>query len=184
MKSQSPDIVQTIKRIPFFQSFDDASIQQAAQFCEIHQYQKGDKVLGEGVLNSNLYFLLSGKLSVSLIGEVVASLTREGDVFGEMSVITKQPTVTSIIATTDVECLVMPIHKFSTDGAEGYRQQSILYQIFCRILVSRLIATNEKARLFEILNREMHEAQNRLSQKQARVLLIEPDRKNQQRKKK
>lgn len=180
MNSQQPNIVQTVKRLPFFQSFDDASMLQAAQFCEVQQYKKGDKILGEGVLNSNLYFLLSGKLMVSLAGEVVASLTREGDVFGEMSVITKQPAVTSIFASTDVECLVMPINKFSTDGVEGYRQQSILYQIFCRILVSRLIATNEKARLFEILNREMHEAQNKLSQRHANVLLVESDRKNQQ----
>jgi hypothetical protein len=39
--------------------------------------------------------------------------------------------------------------------------------------------TNEKARLFEILNRELYEAQNALKKSGGRVLLVEPDKKQQ-----
>lgn len=180
MKALSQDVVQIVKQIPFFQNFDEESIVNFANNCEVQKFNVGQKILDEGKVNKNLYFLTAGKISVALAGEVVAVLDRFGDVFGEMSAVTGEKTTTTVMAAEAVECLVLSIDKFIGKNQQNYKLQVDLYQIFCRILSRRLAYTNEKARLFEILNREMHEAQSKISQSGARVLLIEPDKKQQQ----
>ncbi|WII73079.1 cyclic nucleotide-binding domain-containing protein [Bdellovibrio sp. 22V] len=144
-------------------------------------FAPGSFILQEGKKNNTLYFLRSGKIEVSLAGEVIATLDHPGEVFGEMSVITSNLTSTTVKALAPTECFTINAEDFAhVHPKDKDRFQSLLYQIYCRILTERLMRTNEKARLFEILNRELHEAQNAIEQSGGgRVLLVEPDKKQQ-----
>jgi CRP-like cAMP-binding protein len=181
MKMHPADIVQEIKGYSFFKSFSADLLLQVAAMMHNEVFPAGTVVLKEGQTNRNLYFLRSGKLEISLAGEVLASFDTPGEVWGEMSVITSNPASTSVRAVSEVTCYVIKDEDFAhVHPKDKDRFQALLYQIYCMILTERLIKTNEKARLFEILNRELHEAQNALQRGAGgRVLLIEPDKKQQ-----
>src|SRR5690606_34167005 len=84
---------------------------------------------------------------------------------------------TTVKALGPVQCFVVRSEDFAHVQAKDKDHfQALLYRIYSVILAERLVKTNEKARLFEILNRELHEAQNALRKSGGRVLLVEPDK--------
>jgi CRP-like cAMP-binding protein len=181
MKMHPAEISKEIKGYSFFKSFSDDLLLQVSAMIHSEVFPAGTFVLKEGQANHSLYFLRSGKMEISLAGEVLATFDTPGEVWGEMSVITKNPASTSVKAVTDVACFVIRSEDFAhVHPKDKDRFQAMLYQIYCMILTERLVKTNEKARLFEILNRELHEAQNALQKGEGgRVLLVEPDKKQQ-----
>lgn len=181
MKLHPVEIAKEIKTYSFFKSFSEDLLLQASTMVQAESFPANTVIIPEGKKNSSLYFLRTGKVEVSLLGEVIATLETAGEVFGEMSVITTNPTSTTIKTLTPVDCFVLRSEDFAhVHPKDKDRFQALLYQIYCFILTERLMRTNEKARLFEILNRELHEAQNAIEKSGGgRVLLIEPDKKQQ-----
>ncbi|WP_246845149.1 cyclic nucleotide-binding domain-containing protein [Bdellovibrio sp. NC01] len=181
MRLHPAEIAKEIKGHSFFKSFSEDLLLQVSAMIHSASFKAGDFILKEGQKNDSLYFLRSGKVEISLAGEILATFEHPGEVFGEMSVITKNPTSTTVKALTDVECFAIRSEDFAhVHPKDKDRFQALLYQIYCFILTERLMKTNEKARLFEILNRELHEAQKALTEgRGGRVLLVEPDKKQQ-----
>lgn len=181
MRLHPAEIAKEIKSYTFFRSFRDDLILQASAMITVQSVNAGEFVLQEGSKNSSLFFLKSGKAEVSLMSEVIISLDTPGEVFGEMSVITKKPVSTAVRAVTDCVFFVLNSEDFAhVHPKDKDRFEALLYNIYCQILTDRLIKTNEKARLFEILNRELYEAQNALQAGGGgKVLLVEPDKKQQ-----
>lgn len=181
MKMHPADIAKELKAYSFFKSFSDDLLLQISTMVHEQSFNEKDFVLQEGQQNASLFFLRSGRAEVSLAGEIVATLDQPGEVIGEMSVITANPTVTTVRALTPLQCFVIRSDDFShVHPKDRDRLQALLYRVYCVVLAERLVKTNEKARLFEILNRELHEAQNALKKGEGgRVLLIEPDKKQQ-----
>lgn len=144
-------------------------------------FKKGEFILRQGQANHSLYFLRSGNVEVILSGEVVATLGEPGDVMGEMSVISENPTTTSLRASVNTECFVVKVEDFAhVHPKDKDHFDSLLYRLYSSILVERLIKTNEKARLFEIANRELQRVQTEFQDiGEKTVLLIESDKKQQ-----
>lgn len=170
-----------IRTYSFFKSFSDDLLLQTSAMIHMQSFAPGEFILEEGQNNRSLFFLRSGRVEISLANEVIASLDTPGEVFGEMSVITSNPASTRVKALSNVECLVIRAEDFAhVHPKDKDRLQALLYQIYCFILTERLLKTNEKARLFEILNRELHEAQSAIEKGSGgKVLLVEPDKKRQ-----
>ncbi|WP_413943415.1 cyclic nucleotide-binding domain-containing protein [Bdellovibrio sp. HCB-162] len=181
MKLHPVEIAKEIKAFSFFKSFSEDLLLQASAMIHTESFPTDSFILQEGKKNSSLFFLRSGKVEVSLAGEVIATLETPGEVFGEMSVITSNLTSTTVKALTPVECFVIRSEDFAhVHPKDKDRFQALLFQIYCFILTERLMRTNEKARLFEILNRELHEAQSAIEKSGGgKVLLVEPDKKQQ-----
>ncbi|MDG0815379.1 cyclic nucleotide-binding domain-containing protein [Bdellovibrio svalbardensis] len=181
MRLHPAEIAKEIKGYSFFKSFSEDLLLQVSAMVHTVTFKAGDFALTEGQKNDSLFFLRKGKFEVSLAGEVLVTQDTPGEVFGEMSVITSNPASTTIKALTDLECFAIRSDDFAhVHPKDKDRFQALLYQIYCFILTERLMKTNEKARLFEILNRELHEAQSALTKGHGgRVLLIEPDKKQQ-----
>lgn len=181
MKLHPAEIAKEIKSFSFFKSFSDDLLLQASAMIHTESVSAGSFILQEGKKNTSLFFLRSGSVEVSLAGEVIATLSTPGEVFGEMSVITSNLTSTTVKALTPVECFVIRSEDFGhVHPKDKDRFQALLFQIYCFILTERLMRTNEKARLFEILNRELHEAQSAIEKSGGgKVLLVEPDKKQQ-----
>lgn len=180
MKLHPAEIAKEIRAFSFFKSFAEDLLLQASAMVHCESFETGALVLEEGKKNTSLFFLRSGKVEISLASEVIATLDTPGEVFGEMSVITTNPTSTTVRALTPVECFVIRSEDFGhVHPKDKDRFQALLFQIYCNVLTERLMKTNEKARLFEILNRELHEAQQKIQKVGGRVLLIEPDKKQQ-----
>lgn len=179
MKLHPADVAKELQSFHFFRSFPADLLLQVATMIEPVSFKQGDVILKEGALNKNLYFLRNGRAEVVLAGEVVAILQSQGEVIGEMSVVTERPVSTTIRAAVDLDCFSINTENFKfVPAKEKDHFLHLLYRIYSNILADRLIKTNEKARLFEIANRELHEAQMELEKTGSRnVLLVAADRK-------
>lgn len=179
MKLHPTDVAKELKSFSFFRSFPEALLLQVATFVEAKSFNKGDVILNEGASNKFLYFLRSGYAEVVLAGEVVAQLQNVGEVIGEMSVVSGKPASSTIRAGSAIDAFVIDTENFSlVPPREKDHFLHILYRIYSTILADRLAKTNEKARLFEIANRELYQAQASLDKTGSkRVLLAETDKK-------
>lgn len=179
MKLHPVDIAKELKAYSFFQAFPDDLLIQIATIVETAQFPKDAVVLKEGDANSSLYFIRKGHAEVLLAGEVVALLQNKGEVIGEMSVVTGRPVSTTIRAAEDMDCFRVRTENFAhVPSSEKEHFLYLLYRIYSTILADRLVKTNEKARLFEIANRELHQAQMALDKAGPKnVLLVEFDKK-------
>lgn len=174
------EVAKELKGFLFFNSFSEDLLLQLSAMTSACSFKPGDVILREGdQSNKSLYFLRSGKIEVSLAGEVVTILQNAGEVMGEMSVVSAGVVSTTLKVVKDTECFVL-----NTDSFEGVHPKdldhfkSLLYKIYSVILSERLKKTNEKARLFEISNRELSESHNvaRLGVV-GKVMLIEAEKK-------
>lgn len=173
------EVAKELRTFPFFKKIGEDLLLQVATMVKTRSLIAGEILLKEGEENNCLYFLRSGQMEVLLAGEVVAILSNRGEVAGEMSVVSALPVATTVRSLTDSEVFVVDSKDFSlVHPKERDRFEALLYRIYSIILVDRLSKTNEKARLFEIANRELHQAQKALDAVSGKsVLLVETDRK-------
>jgi CRP-like cAMP-binding protein len=179
MKIHPADVAQEFKSFYFFRAFPEDLLLQISTLTEEQDFKKNDVILKEGETNKNIYFIRSGIAEVSLAGEVVSILQAPGEVIGEISVVTSRPVTTTIKAASDLRCF-----KINTDNFSYVPPQDqdhflhLMYRMYSNILSDRLVKTNEKARLFELANRELHQASANLEKMQnKKVLLLESDKK-------
>jgi CRP-like cAMP-binding protein len=181
MRLHPVDVAREIKTFSFFKSFAEDLLLQVSTMMITKSFKKGEFILRQGQTNQSLFFLRSGKVEIILSGEVVAELESVGEVLGEMSVISENPATTSVRAAEDVECFTMAAADFDhVHPKEKDHFFALLYRLYSVILVERLKKTNEKARLFEIANRELQRVQADLQAVgDKKVLLVESDKKQQ-----
>jgi len=68
-------------------------------------------IITEGAQSDGLYVVLSGGVQVSRAGAVVAALG-EGELFGEMSLLTRSPAAATVTATRHTSLLRLPREDF------------------------------------------------------------------------
>lgn len=179
MKLHPVDISKELRGFSFFSSFNDEMLLQISTMTMEVNFQAGNYILREGEINSKLYFLRSGAAEIILANEVVAILQTPGDVMGEMSVVLKIPVTSSIRAKNNISCFVIDSHYFNHVPQKDFEKfNALLYRVYSTVLADRLMKTNEKARLFEVANRELFQAQANLEKTTGKnVLLVDQDRK-------
>ena len=163
MMMHPTEIAKELTKYPFFKGFPEQSMLAFATMTEAKDYSAGDEILAQGFQNDSLYFLRTGIISVSVDGEIISELSASGEVFGEMSVINKKPTTTTIKALTAVQVFrINESHLLRLPGHERFKFHELLYAVYSRVLVERLTKTNDKAKRFEIANRELQSTQGQL----------------------
>src|SRR5688572_28115505 len=93
----------TLGQLSFFEQFPDDLLKELGKLTQVVKFESGAKILTQSEVNSNLYFIISGKVGVYVDGRLVTYLARKGDVIGEMSVMTSSPCGATIVAETPVE---------------------------------------------------------------------------------
>lgn len=160
---QQDEVFQTLLQFPFFANFGEQLLGQLAQVAEFRVVAKGDTLLQQGQLNSNLYILLSGRLGVLVDNARVANLEKPGDLVGEMSVISKRPCSATIVADADAELYVLRADELAERKGEAEdRVQLVLYRIYSQVLADKLELTNQKAKRIEEMNHRLGLAQEEL----------------------
>ena len=179
MKLHPAEIAKEIKNYSFFKSFREDLLLQICTMTELKIFSKDEFLLKENEKNTKLYFIRKGFAEILLAGEVVAILQNAGEVMGEMSVVLNTPATSTIRAASSLECWVLDSENFAHVNPKDLDHfQSLLYRIYSIVLADRLTKTNEKARFFEIANRELHQAQMALDTTgNKKVLLVDSDRK-------
>ncbi|WP_339318049.1 Crp/Fnr family transcriptional regulator [Paenibacillus sp. FSL R10-2734] len=81
---------QLLRDFPFFEHLDDGYLAEIAKLCSERTYIKGESIFFEGDEGEELYLVISGVVQIyqdNLSRDVILSIFREGDFFGEMALL-------------------------------------------------------------------------------------------------
>lgn len=165
-----------LKELSFFRKFPQTVIEELQKCAQTVNFQEGDIIIKQGETNESLYFLLNGVLDVFVDGGRVAEMKKEGDLIGEMSLISQQVSSATIKAQTAVSLVKIDgdsLHRLATNGNPG---ADSLYKVYSDILVQKLEATNHRAKKLEAFAKDLEAAQDRLEAVNASLELKVKDR--------
>ncbi len=101
------DAVRTsVRKQPFLQLLDDSQTDRLLASARLQRFGRGEHVIEQGDEGRSMFILLRGEAAVIVNGgnahTQVATL-RDGDYFGEMSLLTGEPRSATVLAQTDCE---------------------------------------------------------------------------------
>ena len=106
-----PTAVSTLRTVPLFAQCRDSELEQILQAFTARDYPKNSVILSAHDPGDTFYVLLSGQVKVMLVAEdgreVILSLMRAGDFFGEGSLFKRDSHGASVIAMQDSRLLVL-----------------------------------------------------------------------------
>lgn len=103
----SPEKLQKYaERIRIFNSLQPSEVEYILQCGKIIHFREGQTVFHEGMLGSNLFVILSGKVAIYKKKRLIANCT-VGDAFGEMAVLNQKPRSATAAAREDVKLFTL-----------------------------------------------------------------------------
>ncbi|OMF25612.1 hypothetical protein BK133_21205 [Paenibacillus sp. FSL H8-0548] len=81
---------QVLRDFPFFEHLDEEHLAEISKLCTKRLYKKGESIFFEGEEGDELYLVISGVIQIyqdNQSRDVVFSIFREGDFFGEMALL-------------------------------------------------------------------------------------------------
>jgi small-conductance mechanosensitive channel/CRP-like cAMP-binding protein len=93
---------------PLFDCLNDAQLDNVLHSAHFHRYGRGERVIQEGAEGSSMFVMVRGTAHVSVLRDgtgIRLGVLREGDCFGEMSLLTGEPRSATIRAEGDCEVL-------------------------------------------------------------------------------
>jgi len=100
-----------LRSIPLLLPLSPAELRRLSRHVDMLDVAAGHVPVREGTPGHELYIIVEGRASVARRGEVVAELG-EGDVFGELSLLTRQPRDATITALTPMTLAVIEDRAF------------------------------------------------------------------------
>jgi CRP-like cAMP-binding protein len=101
---------------PLFKDFDPSERRSIAERFKMRQVGAGDVLITEGKNSDGLYVVLHGQVRVEKVvedgQEVPLALLKEGDLFGEISLLTRKPAIATVSATGNTILLKLPRENF------------------------------------------------------------------------
>ncbi len=105
-----------LKKIPLFSSFSDDQLDLLSKAGIMKNYPKGSTIVSQHDPGDTFYSVVSGRVKVSLLhedgNEVVLCILKEGDFFGELSLLDKEPRSASVISLTDTSLFLITQGRF------------------------------------------------------------------------
>jgi CRP/FNR family transcriptional regulator, cyclic AMP receptor protein len=103
--------VELLKKVPLFSKLNKKGLQDVAHIADELDLPAGKKMATEGDRGREFFVLLKGEAEVTKGGSRINTM-KEGDFFGEIALVTKMPRTASVIATSDVDVLVITERDF------------------------------------------------------------------------
>ena len=100
-----------LRKIPMFAALDQQLLDGIARSSATSDFGAGSTIAKEGEEGSSLYLILKGGVEVRRARRVLSRL-KQGQFFGEMSILDGQPRSADVLATESTECLVLDRSKF------------------------------------------------------------------------
>ncbi|MCK9295022.1 MAG: HDOD domain-containing protein [Desulfobulbaceae bacterium] len=137
--------VNFLKKISFFQDFDDHELKQLLAVSRWLKVPAGTLIIKEDTLEKVFYILVKGTVMVFITVEQgqTIELTRltTGDTFGEMALVSETRRTAGVKTTS--ESYILMVEPDILNQASVFLQLKF-YRRFCEILVTRLIAANKR----------------------------------------
>ncbi len=130
----------TLRYLAFFREFSDDQITEVVNASDWREYKKGENIITEGEPETAFYVIAKGGVEV-VKNDMVVGMMKQGDCFGEIAFLTRQPRNATIRARTDVSLMSV-----STSLMEQASKETQLryYRIFLENLITRLSQATDK----------------------------------------
>ena len=103
---------QLLRRSPLFERLADSELDAMLAHASVARHSTGDMILAKGDPGNSMMAVLKGSVMISSPSpdgrQMVLSLMREGDVFGEIALLDGKERTADVTAVTDCELLVVP----------------------------------------------------------------------------
>jgi CRP/FNR family transcriptional regulator, cyclic AMP receptor protein len=135
-----------LRTVPFLNSFSDDQLDDVLTSSNLIQAEEGDTIIQEGSIDSRIYVLLSGRLDVKVGQKLVASITRAGEVFGELALINQDKRLASVVAGEKAICLAVD-QKFLQDlrpREEDPEFHASMFEFVARLIAKKLVSTSQR----------------------------------------
>jgi CRP-like cAMP-binding protein len=107
---------EVFRKISIFSSLPESTVKDIGELMKRNSYKKGDILCSHEEVGDTLYIIESGQVKVSLYNEagkeIILSLLKSGDFFGEMSLLDSEPRSANVIATKASELLLLKQQDF------------------------------------------------------------------------
>lgn len=148
-----------LKQSRYLVDLPDDSLREFLALIEYETYDRGETVIVQGEQNHDVFFVIDGNVLVKADNQPLYSLGRKGDIFGEMSVVSGQPSKISVEVLRDLQVLSISSRSLeSIQKDTTHKLSQVFYTWLARILADKLHLTTEKAKRFEDISTELHES--------------------------
>jgi CRP/FNR family transcriptional regulator, cyclic AMP receptor protein len=173
-------VPESLRAVPFLGSFNEEQLDDVLNSSSYIHCENGDAIIEEGAIDSRIYVLLSGAVEVRKAGKVLATISRPGEVFGELAVVNEDRRSASVVAAKSTVCLAVD-QKFLQDvkpREEFPAFYASLYEFIARVTATRLQATSRRLAEVEKELRELRASLPEVAPKKpARAKVKPPARK-------
>ncbi|MCB9637482.1 MAG: cyclic nucleotide-binding domain-containing protein [Myxococcales bacterium] len=142
--------VATLQQIPIFSDISPRSLGLLSGFCRIEEAEEGELIFTEGQQGDRFFVVLSGAVRISRyiegVGEELLSMCREGNYFGELSLVDDAPRSADARAAEPTRLLTLrkvDLEEVMFADADFARE---MLWVLVRRLAVRVRETNEKLR--------------------------------------
>jgi CRP/FNR family transcriptional regulator/CRP/FNR family cyclic AMP-dependent transcriptional regulator len=131
-------LTKTLRRIPIFASLTENDLVDLASHLREVKYEKGSAIISVDDPGTRFFVVAKGKVKVVLYStdgrEVIFSLMKDGDFFGEMSLLDGKPRSATVIAQGDVSLLTLERDDF-IKWLEGHPSafMMLVSELSCRL---------------------------------------------------
>ncbi len=136
--SEIEAIIAILSNFPIFQTISKDKIKYLVSFLKLKKFPKDTYIMQKGEPGVKLYIIISGKVEVLAGGEINIAFLEQGEVFGEMSLLSGEPVVATIKAVEPTRVLFIS----GKDFRRLLNKFPPLQMYFARLLAKRLAETN------------------------------------------
>lgn len=108
--------ISILRKIPLFEDLEDHEIQNICELIQSRFYKKNNVILLEEDFGDTLFVINIGSVKITRINEdgkeVILSILRDGEFFGEMSILDGESRSANVIAMEDSEVLILKRNDF------------------------------------------------------------------------
>ncbi len=162
------DILTILKEARLFTQFTDEQLQQLIFFSSVEKFTPQQIIIEQGVQNEKVHIILQGQVSIYTDDEFILTLRRQGDLVGEMSVVTKLDTTARVIADDSVELFTISSDDIDQSGQAELK--STVYKLFLDILAQKLTLTTRQVIGFQATTEELSEKKQELAKSEDVIL--------------
>ena len=127
------DFYSLLRELEIFEPLGDNDLLDLTGMLKTEKYGKDKVILKKGDRGSRLYIVLSGTVAVMKGADEVLGEMTQGEIFGEMSLLSGEPVMTSIYSRTPVRVATLSAKDFK----HVLNKFPILQVFFYRLLVNR-----------------------------------------------
>ena len=150
--SQQKDINEVLRKVPFLAELDDRDLRRVADALTSVTFPEGERIINKGDVGEVFYIIREGTVRVHDIGfgdsTYVDQTLNPGDYFGERALMTGDPRVANITASSVCTCLCLSRDTF--EKVLGPLQGLIDYAMKKRSLLGVPIFSNSQFQQHEI----------------------------------